>query len=383
MFRFAMMILVALIALLPMGCASSGDDLESSQDSSAPGDDDDDDDDDDAADPDDDDDVVSDDDDFDPPDRPTAPVENHCHADFAELDETLTRWSADLEFSIVLVTADQVFYRESYGFDFDHVEALLSATKLAATTAIMTLVQDGYFELDDPVSDYLTYWPADKADVTIRNLLSHTSGLPGQKLCMLFPMFSLDYCVRRIASSRPQGDPGTVFNYGGTGLQVTGRIAEVVTGKTWAEIFQERLIDPLGLETFYYAAGSNVIIATSGFSGLDDYARLLQLHLGYGVVDGNRFLEEDLVRQMQVNYIEGLENPAEMDYGMGWWIMEPEIPGEDRTRFTAAGGWGALPWVDAERGYGGFILMRDIVTTAWELFDEIEPLIIEQIEACR
>ena len=101
-----------------------------------------------------------------------------------------------------------------------------SITKLFTATAILRLAERGELSLDDTV----TAWVPDEAvdrRVTIRQLLSHTSGLPGlhESTC----------------------EPGTCVNYSGVGYRLLGRVIEAVTGGTLAHAYHSEILDQIAL----------------------------------------------------------------------------------------------------------------------------------------
>ena len=103
---------------------------------------------------------------------------------------------------------------------------IASITKLFTATAILRLAERGELSLDDTV----TAWVPDEAvdrRVTVRQLLSHTSGLPGE--------------------AESTCEPGTCVNYSGVGYGLLGRVIEAVTGDTLAHAYRTEILDPIAL----------------------------------------------------------------------------------------------------------------------------------------
>jgi CubicO group peptidase (beta-lactamase class C family) len=127
-----------------------------------------------------------------------------------------------------------------------------SVTKVFTASLMMTYVDAGLVDLDAPVVRYLPdFTLQDKAKsrlVTVRMLLDHTGGLPGN--CMFdLPksQHMVAEIVARLASMPFNSEPGTLWSYSNAGMVVLGRIAEVLSGTTFDEALTARILRPLGL----------------------------------------------------------------------------------------------------------------------------------------
>jgi CubicO group peptidase (beta-lactamase class C family) len=134
-----------------------------------------------------------------------------------------------------------------------------SITKTFTGTALMRLAEAGRVRLEDPVRKYLPDFRVKdeqvSATVTVRHLLTHTSGWVGD----YFDDFGLgdDALARMVAAMAdlPQiTPPDTVWAYNNAGFYVAGRIIEVVTGKPYEAALKELVLNPLGLEHAYFFA---------------------------------------------------------------------------------------------------------------------------------
>jgi CubicO group peptidase (beta-lactamase class C family) len=161
---------------------------------------------------------------------------------------------APLDGACLLVIKDgKTIYEQCFGkYTPDTVVAIASSSKWFSSATIMTLVDEGKLKLDDPVSKYLPKFTGKKGQITIRQLLSHTSGLPPQNRCLSDFSITLAEAANQIAEAPLLADPGKEFRYGGVSMQVAGRIAEVVGGKSWEELFQERIAKPLEMKNTSY-----------------------------------------------------------------------------------------------------------------------------------
>ncbi|WP_417388250.1 serine hydrolase domain-containing protein [Gimesia sp.] len=170
---------------------------------------------------------------------------------------------------------DQILSVDTIGFaDIEGKKAMpadamfwiASQSKGMTATAVMMLVDEGKISLDDPVEKYLPEFKgqmviAEKDDnhvllrkpshpITIREVLSHVSGLPF-KSAIEVPVLDglpLEAAVRSYAMTPLQTEPGTHYQYSNAGINTAARIIEVVTGKKYEDFMQERLFDPLGMK---------------------------------------------------------------------------------------------------------------------------------------
>ena len=162
-------------------------------------------------------------------------------------------------------------------FDADTVCWIASNTKGIAAATVLTCVDDGLIALDDPVSKYLpefkdlkvkekdgTVRPA-KTVMTIRHVLSHTSGLE------FFPGWPIDARPMRLlaqegAKSFLWTDPGTGYRYSNWGIDVAVAIVEAVTGRPWEERLQKRILDPLEMkDTTFWPNGEQMTRLAKGY----------------------------------------------------------------------------------------------------------------------
>ena len=246
---------------------------------------------------------------------------------------------------------------------------IASQSKPITATAFMMLVDEGKVRLDDPVEKYLPefrgQWLAVERDgnhellrrpahpITVREILSHTSGLPFSSAMEqpTLDLLPLKIGVRSYAMSPLQFEPGTRYQYANAGINTAGRIIEVVSGMPYEEFLQQRLFDPLGMKdtTFWPNAGQLKRLAKSykpdaAKSGLEettvtqlkyplndrsrqpmpagglfstaaDLTRFCQMVLNGGVYQGRRYVSEAAVAEMTRKQTA----PALPDgYGLGW-----------------------------------------------------------------
>src|SRR5881275_47941 len=133
-----------------------------------------------------------------------------------------------------------------------------SLTKVVGTTtAIMILFDEKKIGLDDPVVNYIpTFGGGDKDKVTIRQLLTHTSGLPAGRDIWRIAQTPLE--ARALVLSTPlEGRPGAQYIYSDLGADVLGLLVEVVAGEPLDKFLNRRVFEPLGMnETMFRPADS-------------------------------------------------------------------------------------------------------------------------------
>lgn len=153
----------------------------------------------------------------------------------------------------------KVVYRKAFGsrslepareaMTTDTIFDLASLTKcIATTTSMMQLISEGRVRLNDPVRVYLPEFKQNgKEDITVRELLTHFSGLP-EDLDLKAPWQGRDTAFTMAMQAKPKYQPGTRFLYSDINFETLGFIVEKVTGKTLAEYASENIFAPLGMK---------------------------------------------------------------------------------------------------------------------------------------
>ena len=268
--------------------------------------------------------------------------------------------------ALVIRRDGQLLCERYYGsWGPETVVPLVSAAKWLSAAGILAVADAGALSLEDSAGKYLVYFRrADKRGITLRHLLAHRSGLPGHVPCMFQTGMARDDCARQIAeTSKLSHPPGAAFAYGGAGFTVAGRIAEVVTGQRWVEIFASRIAQPLGLRQTGYGNEPNALLSEGQpYSSPRDYITFLEMILQGGLYDGRRILSEQAVAEMTRVQTEGAvvaASPREKpQYGLGCWIDLADSSGRGLV-ITSPGASGFLPWMDREFGIVGVIATRD------------------------
>ena len=126
-----------------------------------------------------------------------------------------------------------------------------SISKQFVAAAIMLLVEDGLLNLDDPIHKFMPELPSEWIGVTIRQLLTHTSGIPDYEEIRTYDVYRYRLTpeeIIKIAHSRPMDfEPGTGWYYSNTGYFLLSRIVELIEGQPLDAVLKDRIFDPVGM----------------------------------------------------------------------------------------------------------------------------------------
>jgi CubicO group peptidase (beta-lactamase class C family) len=246
---------------------------------------------------------------------------------------------------------------------------IASQSKPMTAAALMMLVDEGKVGLDDPVTRHLPEFKGQWQEaergadhvllrrpahpVTVRHLLSHTSGLPFKSALEepTLDRFELRDAARGYAMTPLQSAPGTRYQYSNAGINAAGRIIEVAGGLPYEEFMAKRLFGPLGMKDTTFRPGRDQLgrlarsyrpgpggaglqettitqlsyplddprrqpVPAGGlFSTAADVGRFCQMVLNGGTAGGRRLLSEEAVREMTSRQTgPGIKE----GYGLGW-----------------------------------------------------------------
>ncbi|WP_254510799.1 serine hydrolase domain-containing protein [Anatilimnocola floriformis] len=292
-----------------------------------------------------------------------APVSLHAEAP-AKVAGLLTPFVEKHELAgavALVVDREKVLAVESVGFadigekkpiTADSMFWIASQTKPITATGVLMLVDEGKIKLDDPVEKYLPEFRGQMVvaekdgehvllkkpsrPVTIRDVLSHMSGLPFKSAAEepTLDGLLLATAVRTYAMTPLQTEPGTKYQYSNAGINTAARIIEVVTKQKYEDFMQERLFTPLGMKdtTFWpneeqaarvaksyrpnkektdleaFPVGQLIYPLTDRahrypmpagglFSTANDVGIYCQMLLNNGELNGKRYLSEDAIRE--------------------------------------------------------------------------------------
>ncbi|MBZ0150204.1 MAG: serine hydrolase [Planctomycetes bacterium] len=293
--------------------------------------------------------------------------------------EQLERIAGELQLDgagLVVVRDNQELHRSLHrGLGSEDVMVIASASKWLAVATVLTLVDDGQLDLDVPVARYLPEFDrSDKRMLTLRQCLANTGGVPARLPGRMRGMDMVKFAAAA-ADAALRDQPGSAFRYGGVGFQIAAAAACRVTGKSWHELFAQRIAAPLGLTQTKFGtllpvggdAGTAVLpwVAGGAVSTLGEYERFVQMLLAKGEFAGKRVLREESVAAMFRDQVadfvevkaEGFE-AAKVRYGLGTWL---ELLDGGVVRASDPGAFGFTPWIDLDLGVGGVLAVKDRV----------------------
>ncbi|MDF2157309.1 serine hydrolase domain-containing protein [Algoriphagus sp. CAU 1675] len=318
----------------------------------------------------------------------------------AMLEETVR--SGQVPGLVAMVLKDgKVVYHEAKGYadveskktmEKNSIFRIASQTKAITSTAVMMLWEEGKFRLDDPISKFIpefknpqilnsfrysdttyTSRPASK-EITIRHLLTHTSGLGygvidgDERMKMIYQKagitdlfttekVTIGESVKKLAKLPLHHEPGSKYTYS-EGLDVLGYFIEIVSGMPFDQFLKERIFDPLGMNDtrFYLSAQQAPRLVTvhtyrnsawesfpvtfydpaypkagaktffSGGAGLssttEDYGKFLQMYLNGGELNGKKLLSSKTIETIMTNQVGDLLGNGGKDYGLAFGLVD-------------------------------------------------------------
>ena len=288
----------------------------------------------------------------------------------------------------------KVFERMYGNFSPDTRVPIASASKLVSGVTLFRLMDAGYLFLDTTAGQVLG-WTDDHAPITLRQLMSFTSGLAPEDRCTYDPTVTLDECVTDISQTALIASPGTEFDYGSVHLAVAGRMAEVVTGKTWNELFAQTIRDPLGLpgDIVYYAnplkqAGTdNPLLAGGLVVSMNEYEHVLHFVYDKGMWQGTALLAPAIFDTQTIepypDAVIGKSPAISLRYGLTAWLECP-TPQTGCHQISSPGAFGFTPWIDRDAGYYAILGMQDMSNYkthfGGHLEQELKPLIVQALQ---
>ena len=278
----------------------------------------------------------------------------HCDPG-AAIDRLMSAYQGNVPGAFVLIVRNgRVIVRRAYGLaDLEsHVAAnaatnyrLASMTKQFTAAAVLILVQDHRLSLDDPIRKWLPSLPDATAAITIRYLLTHTSGLVDYEEVMSADttrqLHDIDVLHLLEKENRTYFQPGTQYRYSDSGYSLLSLVVAKASGTDFATFLRERIFHPLGMQTTvaYEEGISTVAHRAYGYSaggGARTWVRTDQSLTSAVLGDGGIYSSiNDLARWDNALYGNGpltkeslrlaftsathTDDPN-VDYGFGWRI---------------------------------------------------------------
>ncbi len=261
--------------------------------------------------------------------------------------------------SLVIVKDDKVIYMKGLGLkDFerklpvtpDTLFAIGSATKAFTAMIAMMAADQGKLSLDDSPKKYLPYFKLRDSDadakITIRDLLSHRSGLNRTDLAMVTNMLNREELIKVAGMAKPTAKLGEKFQYQNVMYAAAGEVVAKAQNSTWDKVIVARIFKPLGMKasdttaaamqrsrdfSFGYEYNATTketrrlpqreipAAAPAGAinSNVREMAQWLRFMLARGVWNGKRLVSEKEFDELVSKQINVAGN---VDYGMGWFL---------------------------------------------------------------
>ena len=213
----------------------------------------------------------------------------------------------------------QEWYGPDYGQRTLEERSLASAGKAYVSILAGMIAAETEFTIDDPVADWLPEWQAGvDSSVTVRHLVTHTSGLPRLRGCLPEVPDCQEDWTAYVTTLGLRHTPGTRFVYSNEGAQLLSPILERAAGMPLHAYAQERLFAPLGLDSTRLAVDPVGTTLTDGgpYTTLREAGAVGQLMANKGAWNGRQLVPETWVDAVRV--------PAETSpyHGLLWWVDE-------------------------------------------------------------
>jgi len=315
--------------------------------------------------------------------------------DFSEVDKLLKTNQKALgnNLAVMIYKGDKIVYQKEIGeFKIKTKAPIASASKWLTAALVMTFVDEGKLSLDEKISTYLPIFDNySKSYITIRQCLAQETGIANNHRTVV-KMFegnkfeSLEDEVNSFAKREIAANPGTTFFYGDIGLNIAGRVLEVLTKKKFESLMKQRIFTPLNMRNSSFIPEENAVNPSNGaFSTAADYMNFLSMILAKGVFMGKRILSEAAITQMQT--IQTTNIPIKyspkiaegFEYGLGEWIQQKDTKGNSMVVGcpSLSGTW---PYIDNCRSYACIVIVQNLLDEQPRYFySDLEGAINKQI----
>jgi CubicO group peptidase (beta-lactamase class C family) len=297
---------------------------------------------------------------------------------FSDLDDFLQQQQKMLGKDFVVMIwkkDDTLIYKKEMGeFNSKTQAPIASCSKWLTAVLVMTFVDEGKLSLDDKITKWLPEFEKyGKNYITIRDCLSHMTGIRSEPITLLKLLerkkfTSLEEEVNSFAAKDIQANPGEEFRYSNIGLNIAGRILEIISKKRFDILARQRLFVPLQMRrtTFTNMTGGAINPSGGAQSTAEDYMHFLVMLMNNGMYNGKRILSEGAINQMlqvqtKPDQIKYAPKVAEgYDYALGAWVIE-EKDGK-ATSVSSPGLFGTFPMVDYCSGYAYIFFVKRLLS---------------------
>ena len=307
-----------------------------------------------------------------------------------KIDQYLSVYEAEKEFSgfILIGSPEEIIYQKGFGYaDYDNkipnsintVYRIGSITKMMTSVAMLKCQEKGYLQLDDTVDKYIPEYTKG-SQVTIRHLLSNTSGIPDWSVTLWSFMkrgkpYSFDHVLKRINRQELKYQPGDDWNYSNPNFILAGEIIERVSGVSIGEFFENEIFLPLNMDQTGFGDNGKIVNEAIGYSRLSPkptipkklnhefsfaagnvYSTPLDMIKWLSALHSDQLLNEEQKNEMFFPYGQLTDN---IFYGFGSFIGSRKINGKEWHFISHSGGvtgFSCIVTVNEETGHMFIIL---------------------------
>ncbi len=323
---------------------------------------------------------------------------SYSQYNFSDLDQVIQAKQKLLgkDFVVLLWKKDDtlVYKKEIGEFNSKTAAPIASCSKWLTAALIMQFVDEGKISLDDKISQWLPEFARyGKNYITIRHCLSHFTGIDEEtkflkKLMQRSKFASLEEEVNSFARREIRTNPGTDFWYGNIGLNIAGRVLEVISKKRFDVLMKQKLFNPMTMRrSSFTTLDASAVNPSGGASSTpEDYMKFLVMLLNKGKYAGKQILSEASAEQLmqihskpeQIKYAP--KSATGYNYALGSWVVE-EKDGK-ATALASPGLFGTWPMIDLCRGYAYLVFVKNFLgEERAEVHMELKGLIDEQIKS--
>lgn len=299
-----------------------------------------------------------------------------------ELRTYLDAINTDLGFTLTLIAENGHEFTHSVGnSNLDTLYKSASTSKWVTSTIIMWLVETNILSLNDTPQQYIATWPkkGNLAKITLKSLLSFTSGLYAASACTHVANSDFESCVSITAIDNMDSElPGTTFNYNAAHMQVAGLMAvKALNVATWQDVFKRftKEFDLFSNSAYNIPSENNPVLAGGMTWTTRDYREFLKKLTDLEIVNSNTIAQMSASQTTQINI-----SDSPWDYGLGLWIecFPSQVDCVPANRVSSPGSYGSYPFVDYDHQYFGILAMQGpsgTIEHIYPIFDGVKERI--------
>lgn len=310
--------------------------------------------------------------------------------------------------SLAVVKDGKIIKAKSYGLASvelnvpatkDSVYQIGSITKVFTATAVMILVNDGKIRLDDKITNYVSGLPQAWSDISVRHLLSHTSGITndytyvGETSTRLRDPLSPQQFLESATNFPLASVPGEKWAYSNTGFYLLGLIIEKASGKSYADFMKQRIFAPSGMDSSGVCSRETIITNRAcgyawwhyqkalyngnysdmswAFSAGGITTSLMDLVRWDAALNTDKFLPKARLGEMWT--------PEKGQYPLGWGVNITKRYGRELNHFGGTPGFssGIECWIDQRLSIIFLANMQEV--PSWDICDGISYIYLPDL----